>query len=105
MTDKEKFNGKCPYTNKLCEDWDCLNCKVEEEEREYMKETKRTKIEYTSTGEITAEIKINGEKAEMVKSFTFYHDTEGLPTAIIEFLDPEVYITSLDSMLIREKGR
>lgn len=28
------FNGKCPYTNVPCEDWNCANCPVEEAERE-----------------------------------------------------------------------
>lgn len=28
------FNGRCPYTNIPCEDWNCVNCPVEEAERE-----------------------------------------------------------------------
>jgi len=34
---KTFFNGKCPYTDKPCEDWNCNECKVEQEEREYLK--------------------------------------------------------------------
>lgn len=30
------FNGKCPYTDKECESWACLDCEVEQAEREYM---------------------------------------------------------------------
>ena len=38
MTDKELFGNKCPYNSKECQnDWDCHNCKVEEEERQFMK--------------------------------------------------------------------
>lgn len=32
MTEKELFNGKGPYTDKPCEDWNCNECKVEQEE-------------------------------------------------------------------------
>lgn len=38
MTEKELFNGKCPYTDKPCENWNCNECKIEQEEREYLKE-------------------------------------------------------------------
>ena len=41
MTDKEKFKGKCPYTNKPCKDWNCLNCEVDENERDYMREMEK----------------------------------------------------------------
>ena len=33
---KKYFNGKCPFTDKQCESWDCINCEVEKAEREYM---------------------------------------------------------------------
>lgn len=33
---KKYFKGKCPYTDKKCEDWRCQNCKVEAAERKYM---------------------------------------------------------------------
>ena len=39
MTDeyaKEYFNGKCPYTGKECETFDCSKCEVEKEEQEFM---------------------------------------------------------------------
>lgn len=26
MTDKEYFDGKCPYTDNSCDKWDCLSC-------------------------------------------------------------------------------
>lgn len=28
--------GKCPYTDKKCEDWKCQDCEVEAAERKYM---------------------------------------------------------------------
>ena len=31
------FNYRCPYTERLCQFWDCENCKVEEQERRWMK--------------------------------------------------------------------
>lgn len=33
---KKFFKGKCPYTDKKCEDWRCQNCEVEAAERKYM---------------------------------------------------------------------
>lgn len=36
MTDKELFNGKCPYTSEPCEDWNCIECEVNREEQEWM---------------------------------------------------------------------
>ena len=33
---KKYFKGKCPYTDKKCEDWRCQNCEVEAAERKYM---------------------------------------------------------------------
>jgi hypothetical protein len=30
---KEHFKGKCPYTSKKCEDWNCKECLVERQER------------------------------------------------------------------------
>ena len=35
---KKHFKGKCPYTDKKCEDWRCQDCEVEATERNYMKE-------------------------------------------------------------------
>ena len=63
----------------------------------------RTKIEYRSTSDITAEIKIDGQVIHRITSFEFYHDVDGLPVATITFNDPEVNITSLDSMLIKKE--
>lgn len=35
MTDREYFNGRCPYTDLTClTNWDCHNCDVEEWERQ-----------------------------------------------------------------------
>lgn len=34
MTDRERFDGKCPYTDKPCDDGDCVNC----EERKMLEE-------------------------------------------------------------------
>lgn len=33
---KKHFKGKCPYTDKKCEDWRCQDCEVEAAERKYM---------------------------------------------------------------------
>lgn len=35
---KDFFNGKCPYTGKKCEDWNCNECEVEKAEREWVEE-------------------------------------------------------------------
>ena len=36
MTDKERFNGKCPYTDKPCETFKCEGCAVEDAERKFV---------------------------------------------------------------------
>ena len=36
---KEYFKGKCPYTGKECESWECNGCPVEKNEKEWMKES------------------------------------------------------------------
>ena len=61
----------------------------------------RAKIEYNSTGKVTAEIKINGVQTR-VSSFIFEHDVDGCPVAIVELVDPDVHITSPDSILIKK---
>lgn len=33
-----RFEGRCPYTDKPCEDWNCNECEVEQEERDYLEE-------------------------------------------------------------------
>ena len=38
MTDKERFNGKCPYTDKPCDTFECKGCAVEEAERQFVNE-------------------------------------------------------------------
>ena len=35
---KKLFHGRCPYTDKHCDSFDCLNCEVEQQEREYMEQ-------------------------------------------------------------------
>ena len=32
------FKGKCPYTGKKCDDWNCKKCEIEDAERKYMEE-------------------------------------------------------------------
>ena len=34
----KRFGGKCPYTDKPCEDWECDKCPVEEQERLWTEE-------------------------------------------------------------------
>lgn len=41
MTEEELFEGRCPYTDKPCYDWNCKECKVEKEEREWMERIAR----------------------------------------------------------------
>lgn len=36
MTNREIFNGICPYTDKPCEEWNCIKCEVEKAERDYL---------------------------------------------------------------------
>ena len=41
MTEYERqlFNGRCPYTDKVCDkDIDCFECEVEAEERRFLEE-------------------------------------------------------------------
>ena len=35
---KEYFGGKCPYTGKKCESWECSRCQVEKNEKEWIEE-------------------------------------------------------------------
>lgn len=35
---KEYFGGKCPYTGKKCESWECSRCQAEKNEKEWMEE-------------------------------------------------------------------
>lgn len=39
---KEYFGGKCPYTGKECESWECSRCQVEKKEKEWMEEKEKT---------------------------------------------------------------
>ena len=36
---------QCPYTGKPCYDWECSECEVEKEEREWMEELERERRE------------------------------------------------------------
>lgn len=58
MTDKERFNGRCPYTDKPCEDWNCLTCEVDEREREWLREEECKGCEWNYNGSCT----FDGEK-------------------------------------------
>ena len=35
---KELFNGRCPYNDKHCDDFNCVGCEVNENEKRFMKE-------------------------------------------------------------------
>ena len=59
-----------------------------------------SKVEYKSTGDITAEVLIDGQKVNCSK-FEFYHDTEGIPVAEIEIINPGLNLTSLNSKVIK----
>lgn len=34
--DAEYFNGKCPYTDKLCNEWECVTCEINKREKDNM---------------------------------------------------------------------
>ena len=34
--DREFFEGRCPYTDKPCDEWTCQTCEVEQREREWL---------------------------------------------------------------------
>ena len=34
--DKKAFGGRCPYTDKECDDFHCWRCEVEKEEQEWL---------------------------------------------------------------------
>lgn len=36
QSDKEAFNGRCPYTDKECDEFHCWRCEIEKEEREWL---------------------------------------------------------------------
>jgi len=33
---KEYFHGKCPYTDKHCDNFNCVGCSINEEERQWL---------------------------------------------------------------------
>lgn len=37
LTDKERFNGICPYIDKPCDDWECEKCAVNAEEAKWVR--------------------------------------------------------------------
>lgn len=42
MTDEEYFESRCPYTDNPCRnDWQCQDCEIEKEEREWMEELRQ----------------------------------------------------------------
>lgn len=43
--DAEFFNGKCPYTDKPCYEWECDTCEVEAEEKKSMEELDKAESE------------------------------------------------------------
>ena len=62
--------------------------------------TERTKIEYRQTGDITGELYVNGSKVRAT-SFRFEHKATSIPKAIIEIVDPDVVITTIDCHLVK----
>ena len=43
--DAEFFDGKCPYTDKPCTDWECDTCEIEAEEKKSMEELDKAESE------------------------------------------------------------
>lgn len=35
---KEYFEGRCPYTGKPCDDWECNKCETEKQEQRWIEE-------------------------------------------------------------------
>lgn len=35
---REIFGGRCPYTDELCDSWECDTCAVEQAERQMLKD-------------------------------------------------------------------
>lgn len=66
--------------------------------------SEREKITYTATSETTGELTLNG-KSIRASYFSFEHSVDGVPTATISFVDPDVTITTLDCKLIKKDGR
>ena len=46
MNSKEHFNGKCPYTDKQCESWNCSECEIEQAEQKYMNSQIEIRTQY-----------------------------------------------------------
>lgn len=43
--DAEYFGGKCPYTDKPCNEWECGTCEIDAQEKEAMEELDRAESE------------------------------------------------------------
>lgn len=43
--DAEFFDGKCPYTDNPCYEWECDTCEIEAEEKKSMEELDRAESE------------------------------------------------------------
>lgn len=43
--DAKRFDGKCPYTDKPCYEWECDTCEIEAEEKKSMEELDRAESE------------------------------------------------------------
>ena len=63
--------------------------------------TERTKIEYRQTGECTGEVYVNGEKVR-ASSFRFEHKHTNIPKAIIEIVDPDVVMSTIDCTVVKK---
>lgn len=59
-----------------------------------------SKVEYKSTGDVTAEITIDGQKVKC-SAFNFYHDVTGVPVAEITIVNPGLNLTSLNSKVVK----
>ena len=42
--DKELFDSHCPYTDELCDSWECDTCEVEQAEQQMLKESYKEEI-------------------------------------------------------------
>jgi len=73
MTNKEIFNGICPYTDKPCEEWNCTECEVEKAEQEYLTAREPFGTMRHLTPEENKEIKsVYKQMSTIVKGISFF---------------------------------
>lgn len=72
----DRFKGRCPYTDKKCESWECSKCPVEKEERKWAASIDKEERRRLAMAEYKA----------MHRPFTFYLD-EATDSDLITWLE------------------